>query len=86
VLSEGHDRLSNLEKSIMVSLTSPRLTSTLEAKALLGLSGPPVPTSMEYQIEICREATFRSQTLENVIHYFSAPPWHTGIPINGSGY
>jgi hypothetical protein len=24
--------------------------------------------------------------LENVIHYFSAPPWHTGIPINGSGY
>ncbi|KAJ7259838.1 hypothetical protein C8J57DRAFT_1135088 [Mycena rebaudengoi] len=37
VLSEGHDRLSNLEKSIMVSLASPRLTSTPEAKALLGL-------------------------------------------------
>ncbi|KAJ7235125.1 hypothetical protein C8J57DRAFT_1378777 [Mycena rebaudengoi] len=47
VLSEGHDRLSNLEKSIMVSLTSPRLTSTPEAKALLDrdLQGSNLPIS-----------------------------------------
>ncbi|KAJ7018859.1 P-loop containing nucleoside triphosphate hydrolase protein, partial [Mycena alexandri] len=37
LLSDGHDKRSNLEKSIVLSLGSPRISSSLPAKSLLSL-------------------------------------------------
>ncbi|KAJ7148217.1 P-loop containing nucleoside triphosphate hydrolase protein, partial [Mycena filopes] len=37
VISEGHDKRSNMELSISLSLSSPRITSTLHARDLLSL-------------------------------------------------
>jgi hypothetical protein len=37
LLSDGHDKLSSLEKSISISLLSPRITSTEGAQELLSL-------------------------------------------------